>query len=83
MAMVMYLFTCGFVCDNSNVYSNKKQTKKVMCIVTVTKCSEAHIRGYITAMDHKMRLMQLFPLGLHSHGMTATHLFEQKVLQGC
>ena len=21
MAMVMYLFTCGFVCDNSNVYS--------------------------------------------------------------
>ena len=46
--MVMYLFTCGFVCDNSNVYSNKKQTKKVMCIVTVTKCSEADIRGYIT-----------------------------------
>ena len=21
MAMAMYLFTCGFVCDNSNVYS--------------------------------------------------------------
>ena len=30
-----------------------------------------------------MRLMQLFPLGLHSHGMRATHLFVRKVLQGC
>ena len=28
MAMVMYLFTCGFVCDNSNVYSNKKNKNK-------------------------------------------------------
>ena len=27
--------------------------------------------------------MQLFPLGLHSHGMRATHLFARKVLQGC
>ena len=30
-----------------------------------------------------MRLMQLFPLGLHSHGMRATHLFVRNVLQGC
>ena len=30
-----------------------------------------------------MRLMQLFPLGLHSHGMRATHLFARKVLQRC
>ena len=30
-----------------------------------------------------MRLMQLFPLGLHSHGMRATYLFVRKVLQGC
>ena len=29
-----------------------------------------------------MRLMQLFPLGLHSHGMRATHLFVRTVLQG-
>ena len=30
-----------------------------------------------------MRLMQLFPLGLHSHGMRATYLFVRNVLQGC
>ena len=41
------------------------------------------MRVYNCARDHKMRLMQLFPLGLHSHGMTATHLFEREVLQGC
>ena len=41
------------------------------------------MRVYNCARDHKMRLMQLFPLGLHSHGMRATHLFVRKVLQGC
>ena len=41
------------------------------------------MRVYNCARDHKMRLMQLFPLGLHSHGMSATHLFARKVLQGC
>ena len=42
------------------------------------------MRVYNCARDHKMRLMQLFPLGLHSHGMRATrHLFARKVLQGC
>ena len=45
--------------------------------------SEAHMRVYNCARDHKMRLMQLFPLGLHAHGMRATHLFVRKVLQGC
>ena len=30
-----------------------------------------------------MRVMQLFPLGLHSHGMRATHLFARQVLHGC
>ena len=30
-----------------------------------------------------MRLMQLFPLGLHSHVMRATHLFVRNILQGC
>ena len=33
--------------------------------------------------NHKMRLMQLFPLGLHLHGMRAAHLFVRKVLQAC
>ena len=41
------------------------------------------MRVYNCARDHKMRLMQLFPLGLHSHGMRATHLFARKVLQVC
>ena len=41
------------------------------------------MRVYNCERDHKMRLMQLFPLGLHSHGMRATHLFVRKVLQGC
>ena len=45
--------------------------------------SEAHMRVYNCARDHKMRSMQLFPLGLHSHSMRATHLFVRKVLQGC
>jgi len=40
------------------------------------------MRVYNCARDHKMRLMQLFPLGLHSHGMRATHLFVRKVQQG-
>ena len=44
---------------------------------------EAHMRVYNCAKDHKMRLMQLFPLSLHSHSMRATHLFVWKVLQGC
>ena len=42
-----------------------------------------YMRVYNCAKDHKMRLMQLFPLSLHSHGMRATHLFVWKVLQGC
>ena len=147
MAMVMYLFTCGFVCDNSNVYStcnihtdskcityNNSFTSKhyivtnvhesqysasasafinhslnpakrplsggtqrntakrlyagTRCVVVVTGYSNkmlrsTYMRVYNCARDHKMRLMQLFPLGLHSHGMTATHLFEREVLQGC
>ena len=41
------------------------------------------MRVYNCARDHKMRLVQLFPLGLHSHGMRATHLFVRKVLQRC
>ena len=41
------------------------------------------MRVYNCARDHKMRLMQLFPLSLHSHGMMATHLLVCKVLQGC
>ena len=41
------------------------------------------MRVYNCARDHKMRLMQLFPLGLHSQGMRATHPFARKVLQGC
>ena len=47
--------------------------------------SEAHnfMRVYNCAREHKMRLMQLFPLGLHSRVMRATHLFVRNVLQGC
>ena len=37
MAMVMYLFTCGFVCDNSNVYSTCNIHTDSKCIT----CSNA------------------------------------------
>ena len=147
MEMVMYLFTCGFVCDNSNVYSTCNIHTVSKCVTynnaftskhdIVTNVHESHysasasafinhslnpakrllsggtqrntakrlyngtqyvvvvtghsnkmlrstyMRVYNCARDHKMRLMQLFPLGLHSHGMTATQLFEREVLQGC
>ena len=44
--------------------------------------SKAHMKVYNCAWDHKMRLMQLFPLSLHSHCMRAAHLLVRKVLQG-
>ena len=33
MVMVMYLFTCGFVCDNSNVYSTCNIHTDSKCII--------------------------------------------------
>ena len=32
MAVVMYLFTCGFVCANSNVYSTRNIHTDSKCI---------------------------------------------------
>jgi len=32
VAMVMYLFTCGFVCENSNVYSTRNIHTDSKCI---------------------------------------------------
>ena len=38
MAMVMYLFTCGFVCDNSNVYSTCNIHTDSKCITCSSTC---------------------------------------------
>ena len=43
MTMVMYLFTCGFLCDNSNVYSTCN-------IHTHSKCM-THNNAYISKHD--------------------------------
>ena len=43
MAMVMYLFTCGFVCDNSNLYS-------ICNAHTHSKCM-THKNAYIPKHD--------------------------------
>ena len=37
---------------------------------------------YNCAKEHRMRLMQLFPLNCRSHGMRLTHMFVWGVLQG-
>ena len=41
-----------------------------------------HIKVCNSAREHWIRMMQLLPLNLHSHGMKATHLFIWEVLQG-
>jgi len=43
MAMVMYLFTCGFVCDNSNVYSTCNTHTHSKCMT--------HNNAYISKHD--------------------------------
>ena len=143
----MYLCTCGFICDNSNVcnicniqtnsecttpynnaYTSKYDRYKFKKAVTLLErlhsstthwiqqsvcwvcggtqrntakrlytgtqyvvvvtghsdkmLSKGYIRRYTTVQGNRIRLMQLLPLNLHSHGMKATHLFIWEVLQG-
>ena len=42
MAMVMYLFTCGFVCDNSNVYSTCNMHTDSKCITNNNAYTSKH-----------------------------------------
>ena len=45
MAMVMYLFTCGFVCDNSNVYSTCSIHTDSKCIIYSNAYTSKHDIG--------------------------------------
>ena len=65
-------------------YTAKRLYTGTQYVVVVTghsnkMLSEAHMRIYKCARDYNLRLMQLFILGLHSHGMRATHLFVRNV----
>ena len=45
MAMVMYLFTCGFVCDYSNVYSTCNSHVDSKCITYNNAYTSKHDTG--------------------------------------
>ena len=49
MAMVMYLFTCGFVCDNSNVYSTCNIHTDSKCITYNNAFTSKHESHYFVS----------------------------------
>ena len=52
MAMVMYWFTCGFVCDNSNVYSTCNIHTDSKCITYSNAYSSEHDIGINVHESH-------------------------------
>ena len=67
-------------CGGTQKNTAKRLYTGTQYVVLVTGHSDkmlpdAHMKVDNCARDHKMRLMQLFPLSLHSHAMRAAHLF--------
>ena len=88
MAMVMYLFTCGFVCDNSNVHSTCNIHTDSKCITynnayaskhdIVINVHESHYSASASAfINHSLnpakRLLSLMWRYTEEHSKASVH----------
>ena len=60
MAMVMYFFTCGFVCDNSNMYSTCNIHTDSKCITYNNTYTSKHAIGINVHESHYFALSSAF-----------------------
>ena len=60
MVMMMYLFPCGFVCDNSNVYSTCNIHTDLKCTTYNNAYTSKHNTGGYVHESHYLALVSAF-----------------------